>query len=425
MTASINQLENGGWTRPIFSWPGRFALLNYYLLFPGFFIYHYLVAISAIPAVFGGWFSVVSLFALFMLGPIYFLRLFYTNDAALIVNFAFLLFLVSAVFWAVAHYSFGIAEQAEQEVLIYNLVFALNLFALFLVGALWPSNDSFSPNGLFLAFVLITLIVFLNTPFPNLFFLSDVYYSNTNESLVTYQGYARSYSIIVIFLLVYLNNFYKRYFVLILGLIGLFLVGARSEFYGMLILLPIFWLFELRANSRRALLSLVVFILTAVAIATAFWDIIWDTRILRLINFAQDTSFISRSQAAQLGLAAIAENPVLGDYAGQVRSGQGFGSYMHNGLSAWRQFGLFPFLLFSFSLIAAVLSSMKFIVSKRTDSMLWRLVFVLSVFSTVLLIAAKSVYWASLGLTWGVFVAALSEKRDNFAQEDLTLKAVD
>ncbi len=37
---------------------------------------------------------------------------------------------------------------------------------------------------------------------------------------------------------------------------------------------------------------------------------------------------------------------IIGEYAGQLKGNNGFGMYIHNYFSLWRQFGLVPFALF-------------------------------------------------------------------------------
>ncbi|MBF7071674.1 hypothetical protein [Aliarcobacter butzleri] len=70
-------------------------------------------------------------------------------------------------------------------------------------------------------------------------------------------------------------------------------------------------------------------------------------------QISQDGSFNERLEQFKYGIEAIKNNWFFGQYAGQVifhegsKYSAGLGSYMHNILSFYRQYGLVFFLIFS------------------------------------------------------------------------------
>lgn len=103
--------------------------------------------------------------------------------------------------------------------------------------------------------------------------------------------------------------------------------------------------------------SVVLFLLgcSAVSLFTIFyWSeleaLLRGSRVLALfLDAGADGSVVSRSMIMDEGLRRITENFFLGDIAGQVKHAYGIaplGSYIHNVLSYWEQFGLLVFLLY-------------------------------------------------------------------------------
>ncbi len=70
-----------------------------------------------------------------------------------------------------------------------------------------------------------------------------------------------------------------------------------------------------------------------------------NSRMLALQNISADGSFVIRKELQERGLKSLRENWFWGDYNGQLAYGS-LGSYIHNYLSLWRQFGFIPFVCF-------------------------------------------------------------------------------
>lgn len=139
--------------------------------------------------------------------------------------------------------------------------------------------------------------------------------------------------------------------------IVLFLNNSRSSliFFGVCFFAAHFIVSMMsKAIRRRSIvLSLVGFSAFSL-FAIFYWSdlevLLRGSRVLSLfLDAGADGSVLSRSLIMDEGLRRIAENFFLGDIAGQTKHAYGIvplGSYIHNVLSFWEQFGLVVFLLY-------------------------------------------------------------------------------
>lgn len=74
------------------------------------------------------------------------------------------------------------------------------------------------------------------------------------------------------------------------------------------------------------------------------------------IDLSKSTSLTIRLGILKDGLLSIQQNIFLGEFLGQLNNSseyRGFGNYIHNYLSLWRQFGLFAFLIYIYYVFTA------------------------------------------------------------------------
>jgi hypothetical protein len=122
-------------------------------------------------------------------------------------------------------------------------------------------------------------------------------------------------------------------------------------------------------------------------------------------NLPASKSFLERLGMLSDGWSHIVASPLIGDYGGQIRDHGGFGYYIHNALSAWRQYGLLGFLLYMLlSLQASFLTARETIWRGSQDPM-WLLAMLVTVYAVALTFAAKSMFWPLPALAWGLVVA--------------------
>ena len=181
-----------------------------------------------------------------------------------------------------------------------------------------------------------------------------------------------------------------------LSTLTLFLVGARSEFVGFILLIIVVeWC---KAKSRPLMTLLMV--AAAVAFLGAVKGIEANpdaNRIFGLLSVANDESAILRGEMAAEAWVTVWENPVMGAYASYPP-----GEYAHNLVSAWVDFGVIGFVLL-LSLLAIPLAglAMRFASDSRRDDFIRTLA--LAAVVTLLMAVAKTHTYQLLGVSLGLY----------------------
>ena len=115
----------------------------------------------------------------------------------------------------------------------------------------------------------------------------------------------------------------------------------------------------------------------------------------------KDTSLSDRADMHQQGMNAICSNKLLGDFKGQMVDG-GYGSYMHDIFSYWRQYGIIAFFLLIIILMIAW--SSLFLIKERNNNMkkVKVFAFVYLFYTTFGMTIAKSFVYTELYLALGI-----------------------
>jgi hypothetical protein len=100
--------------------------------------------------------------------------------------------------------------------------------------------------------------------------------------------------------------------------------------------------------------------------------------------------------------------------------GGGKGKYAHNALSAWVSFGLLGFIAYVGVTVAALFKAAAALLRRHPDP-LWKFAFYVNMSSTVLIVAAKPVFWPMVALGWGLTVNA--EAKDRAARKQRSTSA--
>lgn len=169
---------------------------------------------------------------------------------------------------------------------------------------------------------------------------------------------ASSADILVIIYFIYIlrnkNGNIKNWFdfsISIIIIIFLFIGGSRTTFVFFLLS----FLLVLGLKIRNILIfGLISFLLLNKNFIEYISNIesLEDYRVVKLLSYSEDASFIARNQLFVSGLYDITDNPFFGKFGGQLTSGitddstvNRWGGYIHNILSYYRQFGLISFCL--------------------------------------------------------------------------------
>lgn len=221
-----------------------------------------------------------------------------------------------------------------------------------------------------------------------------------------------SLSVVFLCLLLYRTNIkYKTVFVL-MALFMVFLTGGRSEFLGGVISLFFFLLLSILTTlSKRMMVKRVYLysILMIVFFALIFIYIYFYTdadlgisnnRNLQVFNLKEASSWQARENLESKNLELIFKSPFVGNFGSHFSLGQG--SYIHNILSVWQQYGFFSFLMYLIIMIFPVVNLSIVFIKKESVGLAGPLV--LSFYCLLLMAVSKSVFWPYAGLSVGSYL---------------------
>jgi len=384
------------------------AEFGWYLLFPGYFFYHVLLAAGVMPPFAGG---------LFGPGTFVLAMLFMPATAAIVARYrrgaegllvAVGLFLFYCVAWlGIQHYTAAPPYRAEAALQV--ITFLCSAYTLFLIGAnLVPEERRFKIFLALSSFAVAILVVGLFDTERLLFYPRELFESD-DEGSSTYQGYARSALIVSLFLLAQCTRFISKMSLAFVTTIVLFLLGARSELFSYVGLIGVVLVIDSWRSPKR-LLALAFALILASGLVVRHIESLEASRQLQVLNLAGASSWILREQYLDVALRQVLEHPVIGVHAGHFEAG-GVGSYAHNAVSAWVSFGLMGFVLYvGLTAYSTGLSIYGYWRSGGAPSP-WRLAFYVNLVCMILVIAAKPVFWAIPPLGWGLAVNALCRAR--------------
>ncbi|NEX64024.1 O-antigen ligase family protein [Noviherbaspirillum galbum] len=311
---------------------------GYLLLFPGFFFYHAAIGTGKLGPVLAGFFSPVAL----MLLPL--LLFYYCMEAVRNPRFlggtdvAFLLFQLYYFFMVAFQWATSDAPHPNEEHAVALLQF-VPVYIIFRMA-------DFHSRGVLLASVaalggMAAMIFDLSS--NGFFDLSERITGHDSATIITYQGFARSFLMTYLVAVPFIKSLPLRLVLHGVSLAALYFNGARSELVGALLAVA---LVETVLARRRLWVAGGIASLAMLAFGphvSYLAKMLPGNRILELLDLSTSSSWGSRNEMFEVALRTVGEHPLLGDYGSYINVG-GVGSYAHNLISAWVDLGLFGFL---------------------------------------------------------------------------------
>ena len=383
------------------------ADIGFFVLFPGFFLYHLGVTSGWFTNFAGGLFgpSTVLLTSIYLLCGWRFIK--NSGTASLGLTFIFLLLLFYASAWIfIQHLSLARPYLNEASAQAVGLLFAW--FALFCVGLGARIRASLFVFLLWVSFSIILLSTALLFNNDRMIFNPRAYF-NVEEGVATYQGYARSALLTSLLLLGATKKFSVRLGIFSVSLIMLFVLGARSELFGFAAIASLFLAIE-SAKSSKTLIAYVFFVLFVAVFVGSHLDDLMDSRQLEVLDLSDSTSWAGRTHYLNIAIIQIFDNPFLGIYGGHFEAG-GAGAYAHNIISSWVEFGLIGFLMYG--LLCSYCFAVSFLRFMKGGDLAftWGSAFLVNGVSLLLVFISKPVFWSVPALGWGLVVGALRAER--------------
>jgi len=314
--------------------------MSFVLLFPAFFFYQSAVAVGFVSNFLRGYFTAGAAITL----PLLLVALAFARHLRPVSTSApMMLFTVFMTLFA-SYVIVGALTGANEEITSTYLAYLLKFVAIFLAVTLVNGQESRFQRLCRLLF-LGMVVTALTTASDGKFLQGAITVALGGQFFLDYQGLAYAYIVVLIYTVPSLH-YLPRLALYAGSVVALFLIGARSEFAGFLVLVLVIEFCKARSRKR--------FLLTLAAMSTvaslAFMQLaenFSDHRIFALLEVSSDQSVIERSDLMEDALRTIEENPISGKYASYEQ-----GHYAHNVLSAWVDFGLLGFLVLSGFLVA-------------------------------------------------------------------------
>ena len=383
----------------------RLVQCAFLLLFPGFFFYQTLLGLGLIRAYVGGYFSVVALVLALPLGLAYVVAVKRHRYFMSKFDLALLLFLVYMLLVLAINFAAG-----ANGIIVQRYVQAVFFFVeLYIIFRLLDFNDS---TFVMLATVTLLLMSYITVHFSidGFFYLQGLNDAKDPASLATYQGFARSYVYTFLIVVAVTRWGIARLALYALAITTLFLNGARTEFSGVLVLVPLLEFYHTRYKLYLTLPFIFLLIQFAANVGTIA-ALLPDNRILQLLDLSHSSSALARDHLSHNAWRTITQNPFFGDFASYPD-----GHYAHNILAAWVDFGLVGFLAFTAILAWAAFRLVidGFFLKERSNEFVlaWSFVCVTIVWSLV----AKSVPDMSVGAALGAFAQYRYQRRTGSSQ---------
>lgn len=333
--------------RPVNSvWrPSRVALSAFFLLLPGFFAYHFLLAKSLIPPWLGGYSSAMALIWLLPLSALFLQQVVLRPTRRCTMDAAFMAFL--GYYLVVLLLNMGISQRGAAAA---DQIGVLpQFFTLYVLGRLVPPGDHGLHRALIVSLLAMSLAIVTNAD-EGTFFAASFELLATADYFANYQAYGFIYTVCLLYVLCATPQPAHRAWIYAFALPTLFLNGARTELIGVVALSVTV---EFMLSRRKWLMFVMAASLVAIAIAALpiLADFYPESRTIFLfLDYSDDLSKIERTRMLEDGWNSIQQSPWLGAL-GSHRPGE----HIHNALSAWVDLGLIGFAAYSMLIACPVI----------------------------------------------------------------------
>lgn len=309
--------------------------------------------------------------------------------------------LISFMFYALS------TEYYKAEAVVQALISSFYMFGYFIVGFYvfkfrWPKLVL-----LFVFFVFAFLSVKEYRHGSTIPVSLYTIYGSPSDILPNYQ--LVSLSILFLGLLILRSNIKFKDLMFFSCFVMVYLTGGRSEFFGSAITLVYIYLLILlvvflkRFSINRNQVN--IFIIVSL-IAIVFFSYIGknsdflNNRNFQILELDKASSWVARENIKQNNSKFIYDSPILGSFGSHFSMGKG--SYTHNWISVWQQYGVFMFMLYVFILIYPVVKLSYLYLKYERNEILLPLA--LSFYCLLLVVVSKSFIWSYAGLSIGGFV---------------------
>lgn len=378
--------------------PGAISIGAFLLLFPGFFFYHSGVGLGVFPPLLGGYFGVVSVGLAPFLWAVFLRDLLRNRKEYSVIDYLFFFISFFTCVVSIFNYIVSYAEYRNEALAksVAGVLFVLNCY---IIARTIPIH-AIAFKVLSLACLLGMVLLVTVTAERGVFVLGLV----AGEDMVsTYQGFARSLATTAIVGVSLTAPRVWSLFVFALGVIALFVIGARTEFVLFIVTAGGLTVALMRKDSRVGL-GILFLCATSIVVISLFSEQMFaaipKTRIFELDDILSGTSGLQRLEYQENALATIVSNPIFGGY-GSYYKATGPGTYAHNLLSAWVDLGFVGFASYVLALLLVALEISRGWLLGRVTSLEYKLAASFGAFTIGALVFSKDYSYILFGLSSG------------------------
>lgn len=325
------------------------------------------------------------------------------NELVIVIPFFTLLILVALTAFPVIVNPTG---QWRFESYIKYLSLIVQWLALYFVAYHLRFDSSRFWWGLLLLSGIVVVVAFINRDPGSLIFTGrqlkhdmstpDIYL-NISSAMVLALGF---------FFSVTQSNL-RRLGWILASVILLHMLNSRADLVFCL-LIQVFVMACVMKVRQAALFTFVVVTIIVAVSVSLFWleetdevvTAFFGSRISSLFNLESDPSFIARIEYLRAGMIDIGQSPLVGEVGGEAKY-FGPGTYIHNFLSVWRQFGFFTFIFYIYLVLISLVISFYSVRMNKSHTGKEVFTLFIAMFCLLNVLFAKSVFWPMVALSWG------------------------
>jgi hypothetical protein len=375
----------------------KLAIISFYLLFPGFFFYHYLVGSGFLFPYLGGYFGIVSTITLIITTILNLIDFRLTKKTTDII---FYIIILHTSITATLNYLLESPTSFSTEMFFWSLAGITQNISCYLIAKHLNFNKN-SLNILSITLILMFLTVIFNIGNDGIFYIQQEASADISDLVSNYQGFARSLIFVLLLLAAY-NFKSNAKFIIIntIGIVALFFNGARADFILFIASTLSLYLFKNLINLKKIALSLAAALLFIIS-GINFIQLDYDSRMLEIFDLSNSTSHLARELLFENGLDIISNNLIFGSY-GAYTDIDGIGSYPHNLTSAWVNLGILGFILYIVIIANLWIYTIWAFLKKRTSSAEFNVFFLFLVYVSLALYSSKDYSYMLVGFLIGL-----------------------
>jgi hypothetical protein len=374
------------------------AAWAFFVIFPAFIWYQVMAISGRISPALGGYFTTGAVTSL----PLLLLAM-QRHRLPLIrgSSFVALCFACFLLLWTFQVWT-GTQTGADEEITSSHWAYIFKFVVLFLIARLLDNGGTGFHRACTIALLAVAGLVAVEGnggQFLQAVILQGLYAG----FLLDYQGMAYAYMVMLAYCVIPLA-FGWRMAIYMVSFGTLFLIGARSEFVGFVLMMGV--IEYCKARSRTAFLLTVCALLAVLsALYFQYRNEFADNRIFAILEMSTDQSVMERAELHEAAVNTVQDKPITGDYASYEP-----GHYSHDILSAWVDLGLAGFLLLLTCIILPLLALLMEFHHRSRDS-LYVLALTICMVNALMVFFAKNYTYQLIPIAMGLYCRYRTTRR--------------